>query len=48
MFFYNILNFPAGVVRMTKQTQEDIAALKYYKTNPKFKIQEEAKEVIKQ
>ena len=45
MFLYNILDYPAGVVRMTKQTAEDINALKYYRPNEKFKLQAEIKEV---
>jgi len=33
---YNVLNFPAGVVRMTKQTKQDIEALKDFEIKDKF------------
>jgi len=45
MFLYNVLDFPAGVVRMTKQTAQDIEDLRYYTPNKSFKLQEEIKEV---
>ena len=32
---------------MTKQTKEDIDALRYYRTNPAYEMQEEIKQVCK-
>jgi len=48
MFLFNVLDYPAGVVRMTKQNAADIEALRNYKTNEEFKLQGEIKKMVSQ